>query len=115
MQITLRSLLLALPAIFTLACDDAGPDVSAAEIEAAARAAGHTELPLTTIHHTDTGLAAQVAAHPAFAPLSQRAYLRVGDILEAKAAMTRPELEASYTRLEHCRSVSSTLCAEEVL
>jgi hypothetical protein len=116
MQTSLRSLFLSVPTIFTLACGDMPIDAADVDvvIDESADAATDDELMLTSGQHTASGLASQVAAHPAFAPLSQRAYLRVSAMLDASAMITPEEREQSYTRLEHCRLVSSTLCTEEV-
>lgn len=116
MKIKISSFLLTMPTMLTLACGDLPVEAFDADIEAvdASAAATLDAFTLTTEQHTNSALAAQVAAHPAFAALSYRAYLRVSDIVEVKAMMTAAELEASYSRLEHCRLVSSSLCTEEL-
>jgi hypothetical protein len=117
MHTSLRTLLLGATALFTLACDNTGDelDLAVAADESADESAPTAAVPtLTSGQHSSSGLAGQIAAHPAFAALSHRAWLRVGDTVEARAQYTAEELEVIYSRLEHCRGVSSTRCTEEL-
>ncbi len=120
MNTRIRTLLLSLPTCFTLACGDL-PDtvdaIDAIDAEAddlAAQDDQDSATILTATQHSASGTAAQIAQHPAFAQLSQRAWVRLGQVLDVKATMTSAELEATYAMLEHCRDASNPACATEV-
>ncbi len=117
MKIQLQSLLLTLPALFTLACDpaDAQNDgLDEQEFAGDAVEANAIDDFTLTAQLTTAPLATAVAQHPAFAQFSQRADVRIGNVLTVKSKMTPQQLDTSYQIFEYCRDMSSQSCVDEL-
>lgn len=113
MKFQFQSLLLTLPALFTLACDP--PDAHDTALDESEFAEEDVIDDVSVaISPTAAPLPATVAQHPAFAPLSQRAYVRIGNVLAVKSKWTPAKLETSYEILEYCRDMSSQSCVDEL-